>query len=236
MSKAKMKNHLIRIAMLGFICSLYICIPNIRSGFAQPKETPDTVRFKAVGCLYRAIQALNDRNVRFKALQEELDAMHPFEPQNLDTAVIAENIAKLTKYLRFLDLHKAQLDRNIRKFSDSVNLFSVMMGSDEEKTALKNFVGAYKDESGFFIQYSNKLSTLLLDIRSGLVFLQTVPMERQGKDVAFKTDRSANEKFMDYQSQAALAKTQVDGAIEKSINFTVKANKIIQESTSVLTR
>ena len=31
---------------------------------AQPKETPDSVRFKVLGCLYRAIGALNSRNVR----------------------------------------------------------------------------------------------------------------------------------------------------------------------------
>ncbi|MDP4220773.1 MAG: hypothetical protein Q8896_10075, partial [Bacteroidota bacterium] len=65
---------------------------------AQTQETPDSVRFKTLGCLYRSIQALNDRNVRFKALQEELENMHPLEPQSMDSAHFATNLIQVAKY------------------------------------------------------------------------------------------------------------------------------------------
>src|SRR5690242_16864712 len=83
------------------------------SGVAQTSETPDSVRFKVLGCLYRSIQALNNRNVRFKALQDELEDMHPIEPQSMDSAHFVNNLEQVSKYLVFLNAHRSQLTKNI---------------------------------------------------------------------------------------------------------------------------
>lgn len=206
------------------------------SSSAQPKETPDSIRFKTLGCLYRAIQALNDRNVRFKALQEELEDMHPLEPQSMDSSHITSNIAKVRKYLLFLESHRSQLGKNVRVFSDSILILSALMNTDEEKGALVNFLKAYKEESAAFINYSQRLSLMLTDTRNALMFLLTVPMERKGNDVTFNTDKSANEKYLDFESKISADQMQVDQAIERSIKMTEKENKVIMEATTLLNK
>jgi hypothetical protein len=110
------------------------------------------------------------------------------------------------------------------------------MSNEEEKKALTNFFKAYKEESTAFILYSNKLSKMLLNLRSALVFLQTVPMEHKDGQIIFATDKSANDKYMEMVSAVNDARSQVDAAIDKSIKTTEKANAIIQESTRVLGR
>ncbi len=202
--------------------------------FAQPKETPDSVRFKALGCLYRSIIALNHRNVRFKALQDELEDMHPLEPQSLDSVRIKTNIEQAGKYLKFLESHRSEINKNLRLFSDSVKGFETLMNKQEEKRSLENFLKAYKEESSAFILYSQYLSVMITDIRFALVFLQTVPMERNGNDVTFNTDKSANEKYLNFESKVSADRMKVDEAIEKSISLTEKENKIIQETTTLL--
>jgi hypothetical protein len=204
------------------------------TAIAQTKEISDSVRFKTIGSLYRAIQALNNRNTKFKALQDELDAMHPLESQSMDSVHLSKNLLQLTKYAQFLESHRSQLNRNIQLLSDSVKYFSSLMKNEEEKKALDNFLKAYKEESAAFIFYSNKLSKLLLQIRSTLIFLQTVPMERKGDQIVFNTDKSANDKYMEMQTAVNEARGQVDAAIDNSIKTTEKANAIIQESTRVL--
>jgi len=212
-------------------CSLF---PSAVS--AQPNETPDSIRFKALGCLYRAIQALNDRNVRFKALQEELENMHPLEPQSMDSAHFKANLVQVSKYLLFLEQHRTQLSKNIRIFSDSVHQFVSLMNKDEEKQALEKFLNAYKEESSAFIGYSQRLSIMITEIRKALFFLQTVPMERKGNDVTFNTDKSANEKYLDFESKISSDQMKVDQAIERSITLTEKENKIIVETTSLFNK
>jgi hypothetical protein len=212
-------------------CSLFSSVVS-----AQEKETPDTVRYKALGCLYRAIQALNDRNVRFKSLQEELENMHPLEPQNMDSAHFKTNIAQSAKYLLFLEQHRTQLNKNIRVFSDSVHLLILQMNKDEEKKALEKFLSAYKQESAAFIGYSQRLSLMITDIKKALLFLQTVPMIHKGNDVVFNTDKSANEKYLDFESTISNEQMKVDQAIERSITLTEKENKIIVETTSLFNK
>ncbi|MDP4237695.1 MAG: hypothetical protein Q8919_14725 [Bacteroidota bacterium] len=203
---------------------------------AQTQETPDSVRFKTLGCLYRSIQALNDRNVRFKALQEELENMHPLEPQSMDSAHFAANLIQVAKYLSFLESHRQQLSKNIRLLADTIHLLAAQMNKEEEKKALMNFLNAYREESSAFIGYSQRLSLMLTDIRAALVFLQTVPMERKGNDITFDTDKSANEKYLDFESRISIDQAQVDKAIDRSIKMTEKENKVIQETLGLLNK
>jgi hypothetical protein len=213
--------------LLGFVCS---------SAGAQTNETPDSVRFKVLGCLYRSIGALNSRNVRFKALQDELEDMHPIEPQSMDSAHFVTNRAQVTKYLAFLETHRSQLSKNMRLLSDTIHLLEQTVTKEEERKALADFFAAYKDETAAFILYSQYLSVMLTDIRHAIEFLQTVPMERKGNDIAFNTDRSANDKYMDYESKISAERMKVDEAIDRSIKLTDKENKIIQETLSLFNR
>ena len=206
------------------------------SAFTQTSETPDSVRFKVLGCLYRSIGALNNRNVRFKALQDELEEMHPLEPQSMDSVHFAANYAQVTKYLVFLESHRSEIAKNVRLLSDTVRLLEKMITKEEEKKALVNFLSAYKEESAAFTLYSQYLSVMLTDIRFAIAFLQTVPMERKGNDVTFNTDKSANEKYLDFESKISAERMKVDEAIEKSIKLTEKENKIIQETLSLFNK
>ena len=206
------------------------------SAVAQQTETPDSVRFKVLGCLYRSIGALNSRNVRFKALQDELEDMHPIEPQSMDSAHFVKNREQVTKYLAFLETHRSQLSKNIRLLSDTIRMLETTVTKEEEQKALANFLSAYKDESAAFILYSQYLSVMLTDIRHAIEFLQTVPMVRNGNDIAFNTDRSANDKYMDYESKISAERMKVDQAIDKSIKLTEKENAIIQETLRIFNR
>ncbi|MDP4236611.1 MAG: hypothetical protein Q8919_09210, partial [Bacteroidota bacterium] len=99
-----------------------------------------------------------------------------------------------------------------------------------------NFLNAYREESSAFIGYSQRLSLMLTDIRAALVFLQTVPMERKGNDITFDTDKSANEKYLDFESRISVDQAQVDKAIDRSIKMTEKENKVIQETLGLLNK
>ena len=155
---------------MHLICARFVLFFLSSSVFAQTSETPDSVRFKVLGCLYRAIGALNSRNVRFKALQDELEDMHPLEPQSMDSTHLAANHAQVTKYLIFLESHRKELTKNLRIFSDSIHLLEQMLSKEEEKKSLANFLSAYKEESAAFILYSQYLSVMLTDIRFAIVF------------------------------------------------------------------
>ena len=52
----------------------------------------------------------------------------------------------------------------------------------------------------------------------------------------FNTDKSANEKYLDFESKISAERMKVDGAIERSIKLTEKENKIIQETLSLFNR
>jgi len=203
---------------------------------AQPKETPDSVKFKTLNCLYHSIQELNNRNIRFKALQEELENMNPLMPKSMDSVSLVNNLAKVDKYLRFLELHRYQIAKSNKISGDSIKLLSALVATEEEKRSLANFHHAYSEESEAFILYSQKLTAMLGDIRKAIVFLQTVPMEIKGETVTFNTDRSANDKFMDFQSKIAADQMEVDEAIDRSIKLTEKENKIIMETTTLLNK
>lgn len=232
-----MKNFFYKYLFLIFLCASFsLCSLFSSSVIAQQKETPDSVRVKALGCLYRAIQSLNNRNVRFKAMQEQLEDMHPLEPQSMDSSHFADNLIKVSKYLLFLESHRKQIARNTRNFSDSIQKFETLMGSEKEKNSLAQFLVAYMEEASAFIGYSQRLSLMLTDIRNALFFLQTVPMERKGNDITFNTDRSANEKYLDFESKISAGQMQVDQAIERMIKLTEKENKAIQESISLLNK
>lgn len=213
---------------------LTLCISSI--AFAQPKETPDSVKFQTLSCLYHSIQQLNNRNIRFKALQDDLENMNPLMPKSMDSLSMANNLTKIDKYLRFLELHRYQITKSDKISADSIKLLSALVSTNEEKRSLANFLHAYTEESDAFILYSQKLTTMLGDIRKAILFLQTVPMEIKGEMVTFNTDRSANEKFMDFQSQIAADQMAVDEAIDRSIKLTEKENKIIMETTSLLNK
>lgn len=227
-----MKKYSLIIIAIPLFVSLFFLSP----AFAQPKETPDSVKFKTLGCLYRSIQSLNARNIRFQALQKELENMNPLMPQSMDSASLIKNLTSVNKYLRFLESHRAFITKNNRVFSDSVKLLSALMVREEEKKSLTNFLHAYSEESEAFIWYSQKLSVMLNDIHTTLVFLQTVPMEIKDSVVTFNTDRSANEKFMEFQSKIAADQMEVDEAIDHSIKLTEKENKIIAETTALLSK
>lgn len=232
-----MKKYFIKYLFSTALSMLFIlCSSSLSTTIAQPKDTPDSVRFKALGCLYRAIQSLNDRNVRFKSLQVELEDMHPLEPQSMDSLHFAQNLIKVSKYLLFLESHRTQITRNTRFFSDSIQKFEALMAREEEKKSLAKFLTAYKEESTAFIGYSQRLSLMLTDIRNALFFLQTVPMERKGNDITFNTDRSANEKYLDFESKITAEQMQVDRAIEKMIKLTEKENVAIQASITLLNK
>lgn len=221
---------------LAIITSSFVSFFFLSPAFAQTKETPDSVKFKTLGCLYRSIQSLNARNIRFQALQKELENMNPLMPQSMDSATLTKNLTSVNKYLSFLESHRAFLAKNNRIFSDSVKLLSALMAREEEKKSLTNFLHAYSEESEAFIRYSQKLTVMLNDIHTTLVFLQTVPMEIKDSVVTFNTDRSANEKFMDFQSKIAADQMEVDEAIDRSIKLTEKENKIITETTALLSK
>ena len=215
------------------VLSMCTCFSSV---FAQPASTPDSVRFKVLGVLYRAVGALNNRNVRFKAMQDELEDMHPIEPQSMDSAHLAANYIQVGKYLQFLETHRTQITKNAQLVSDSIRMLEAMLTGDEEKKALKNFLASYKEESGAFIRYSQYLSVMITDIRFAIAFLQTVPMERKGNEVTFNTDKSANEKYLDFESKISAERMKVDDAIEKSIKLTEKENKVIQETLSLFNK
>jgi hypothetical protein len=203
---------------------------------AQTKETPDSVRFKALGCMFRAIKSVNDRNVRLQGLQKELDAMQPLAPQNMDSTHFALNLIQVGKYLRFLQSHREELAKNLHAVTDSIRLLEKLMNSEEEKKALEEFLIAYREESSAFTGYSQRLSLMVTDIRSALTFLQTVPMTRKGNDVTFNTDKSANEKYLDYESKISVEQSQVDVAIDKTVKLSEKENKAIQLVTDILNK
>ncbi|MDP4221520.1 MAG: hypothetical protein Q8896_13875, partial [Bacteroidota bacterium] len=146
------------------------------------------------------------------------------------------NLIQVAKYLRFLESHRQQLSKNIRLLADTIHLLAAQMNKEEEKKALMNFLNAYREESSAFIGYSQRLSLMLTDIRAALVFLQTVPMERKGNDITFDTDKSANEKYLDFESRISVDQAQVDKAIDRSIKMTEKENKVIQETLGLLNK
>jgi hypothetical protein len=211
---------------------------NIFSGqaIAQNTDTSDSVRFKTLGCLYRAITALNNRNVRFKALQDELEDMHPIEPQSMDSVHLKENLAKVAKYLLFLNDHRAQLKKGVLQLADTIKLLEKIISNDDGKKSLEKFIKSYEKESEAFIQYSMYLSVMLTDIRHAIEFLQTVPMEHKGNDVVFNTDKSANEKYLDFESKISMDRMKVDEAIDRSIKLTESENKIIQETLALFNK
>ncbi len=232
-----MKKNIPKYLLLLILgASLLLCSAFPPQVIAQSKDTPDSVRFNTLGCLYRAIQALNNRNVRFKAMQEELENMRPLEPQSMDSVHFANNLIKVSKYLLFLESHRKQITRNTKVLSDSIQKFEALMGSEEEKKSLNSFLVAYKEESAAFIGYSQRLSLLLTDIRTALFYLETVPMERKGNDITFNTDRSANEKYLDFENMITAGQMQVDNAIAKMIKLTEKENKAIQQSITLLNK
>ncbi len=169
-------------------------------------------------------------------MQEELEDMRPLEPQSMDSVHFANNLIKVSKYLLFLESHRRQITHNTRVFSDSIERFKSLMGSEEERKSLTKFLDAYKEESSAFIGYSQRLSLLLTDIRTALFYLETVPMERKGNDITFNTDRSANEKYLDFESMITAGQMHVDNAIAKMIKLTEKENKAIQESITLLNK
>ncbi|MEP7235301.1 MAG: hypothetical protein ABI778_08395 [Ignavibacteriota bacterium] len=213
---------------LGFLGLAVLSLTLISSAQGQPQETPDSVRFKTLGVLYRAISGLNTRNVRFKALQDELELMHPIEPQGMDSLHFAENLIQITKYLRFLETHRSDLTRSVRSLSDSIAIFTKLVTKAEEKKALADFLRSYKDESAQFIRYSQALSGMLVELKNTIVFLQTVPMTRNGMEITFNTDPSANQKYLDFQMKVQDERMKVDQEIDKSIALTEKENKVIQ--------
>jgi hypothetical protein len=206
------------------------------AGFSQPAETSDSVRFKVLGCLYRSIGALNNRNVRFKALQDELEDMHPIEPQSMDSLHLAANLEKITKYLLFLKTHRDDIKKNERVFTDSIQLLKKLVVKEEEKKSLSDFLAAYKEESAAFVLYSQYLSVMLTDIKKTVIFLQTVPMEHNGNTVTFNTDPSANQKYLDYEVKIQQERADVDQAIERSITLTEKENTIIQQTLGLFNK
>ena len=228
------RQNYLRSTILCVVCGMSLLLSTFAN--AQVSETPDSVRFKTLGVLYRAIGALNTRNVRFKALQDDLEDMHPIEPQSMDSAHLATNLGKITKYLFFLNSHRSEITKGVRAFSDSIHMFEQMVNKEEEKKALENFLTAYKDESAAFIRYSQYLSVMLTDIKLTIVFLQTVPMTLNGKEVTFNTDPSANQKYIDFEMKIQEERAKVDEAIEKSIKLTEKENKIIQETLTLFNR
>ncbi len=219
------------------LCLIFLFSASLATSvLAQQTETSDSVKFKTLGCLYRAIQALNSRNIRFKALQEELEEMHPLEPQGMDSVHFKANIEKCAKYLLFLASHRAEIQKNVRHFTDTAKILTEQMSKDEEKKSLTDFLAAYKEESSAFILYSQYLSVMITDIRMALVFLQTVPMTRTGNDISFNTDKSANEKYMDFESKVSADRSKVDQAIERSIKLTEQENKIIQATIALFNK
>ncbi|MEI8134502.1 MAG: hypothetical protein WCH46_05405 [bacterium] len=217
--------------------ALALCITLHQSvAIAQTPETPDSVKTLTLGCLFRSIAAVNKRNVKLQGLQKELEAMQPLAPQNLDSDIIASNLTQVAKYLRFLESHRQQLSMNLRIFADSVRILRSMVNQEDEKQALDHFLTAYKAESAAFTGYSQRLSLLITDIRSALTFMKTVPMTRKGNDVTFNTDKSANDKYMDFQSKLSAGQFQVDDAIARTIKLSEKENAIIQEATTVFNR
>jgi hypothetical protein len=203
-----------------------------QSAFAQ--ETPDSIRFKTLGCIYNAIGEVNHRNVRLQALQHELEDMQPLAPQNMDSAHFAENLAKSTKYLLFLESHRRDLTSGTRKYVDSLRYYQTLMKQEDQKEAVEKFLTAYKEEAAAFMGYSQRLSLMVTDIRLAIVFLQTVPMSRKGNDITFNTDKSANEKYLDFQSKISSGQYAVDAAIEKTVKLSEKENKAIHEAMQVL--
>jgi hypothetical protein len=230
-----MKIFFTHISIRHFILvSLFFFI--VKPVFAQTTETPDSVRFKALDCLYRSVQSLNNRNARFQAMQKELDDMHPLEPKSLDSVHIKENLVQCGKYLRFLDQHRQLLSKNLRLFADSIHIFKKQMNKEDERESLDKFLTAYQEEAAAFTGYSQRLSLMITDLRSALTFLQTVPMTRVGDNVTFNTDKSANEKYLDFEMKIAADQNAVDAAIGKTIKLSEKENKVIQEATAVLNR
>jgi len=204
--------------------------------FAQPKDTPDSIRFAALGSLYRSIQSVNKRNMRLQGLQKEFEEMQPLAPQNLDSVHLEANLAQVRKYLLFLNNHRNELKKNLSVVNDSLKMFEAKMNKDEEKKAIEDFLEAYREESAAFTGYSQRLSLMLTQVRNALMFLQTVPMTINGNDVTFNTDKSANEKYMDYESTISNGQIEVDKAIERTVKLTEKENKAIQEAADALNK
>ena len=223
-------------SLIAFAIASMLLFSFSSSILAQPKETPDSVKFKTLGCLYRSIQALNSRNIRFKALQEELEDMHPLEPQSMDSAHFSANLEQIGKYLRFLASHRAEIQKNVKLLADTVKLLTQEMSKEEEKKALTDFYTAYKEESSAFIVYSSYLTVMLTDIRMALAFLQTVPMTRNGNDITFNTDKSANEKYLEFETKVSADRSKIDQAIERSIKLTEKENTIIQSTITLFNK
>lgn len=205
-------------------------------GIAQPKDTPANVRFKALDCMFGAIRSVNDRNQRLQGLQKELDAMQPLAPQSMDSVHFAHNLVQVGKYLRFLESLRQQLGQHLHVVSDSIRLLEKMMSRDDEKKSLEDFLIAYREESLGFKNYTQWLSLMITDIRKALTFLKTVPMTRTGNDVTFNTDKSANEKYLDYESKISAGQYQVDNAIDKTVKLSEKENTAIQAAAKLLNR
>jgi hypothetical protein len=203
---------------------------------AQPKETPDSVRFGALRCLYRSILTVNKRNMRLQGMQKEFEDMQPLAPQNLDSAHLAENLAKVRKDLLILNDQRHELTKNLRVYADTLRNFEALMVKEDEKKAVENFLSAYQLESAAFTGYSQRLSLMLTVVRQSLIFLQTVPMEHKGNDIVFATDTSATIKYLDFQGQISQDQMEVDKAIERSIKLTAKENVAIQEAADILNR
>ena len=201
---------------------------------SQAQETPDSTRFQTLGCIYHAITEVNQRNGRLQGLQRDLEAMQPLAPQNMDSVHFADNLGSVGKYLRFLVSHRKELTIGTRRFIDSLRRYQLVLVKKEEKEAVEKFITAYKEEAAAFMLYSERLSLMVTEIRSALQFLKTVPMERKGNDITFDTDRSANEKYLDYESKISNWQFQVDEAIQRTVKLSEKENKAIHEAMQVL--
>jgi hypothetical protein len=214
----------------------FIIVLFLLPGILRAKETPDSVRSQTLGCINRAIMEVNKRNGNLQGLQHELEAMQPLAPQNMDSVHFAGNLESAGKYLRFLVSHRKELTVGTRKFVDSLRAFQSLMQQEDEKQAIEKFLTAYKEEAAAFMGYSERLTLLVTEIRSALTYLKTVPMERKGDVVTFNTDKSANEKYLDYESKITNWQYQVDEAITKTVKLSEKENKVIQETMQVLNR
>jgi len=223
---------LIRAVFLFVTAVIFFQQPSI----AQPKDTPANVRFKALDCMFGAIRTVNDRNQQLQGLQKELDAMQPLAPQSMDSVHFAQNLAQVGKYLRYLETVRQQLGQHLHVVTDSIRLLEKMMNRDDEKKSLEDFLIAYREESLGFKNYTQWLSLMITDIRKALTFLKTVPMTRTGNDVTFNTDKSANDKYLDYESKISAGQFQVDNAIDKTIKLSEKENTAIQAAAKLLNR
>jgi hypothetical protein len=225
-----------RLAQYTLILLLFVCSLDCDLFAQQHAETPDSIRFKALGCLYHGIQIVNERNARLQGLQHELEEMQPLAPQNMDTVHFKTNLSKAAKYLSFLESHRREMAKNLRIISDSIKFYKTLLNEEDQREALDKFLSAYKEEASGFSGYTQRLSKMITDIHSALTFLLTVPMTRNGNDVTFNTDPSANQKYLDYESKLTKDQYDIDGAIDRTVKMSEKENKVIIEATSLLNR